>query len=167
MFREHRSVLAALDVVADNLEEETQEAVAECEREKDLPAEFLRLPLPEEQAEEEEPASGLVELCGVDGQGDISPDELRSERRPSIKIEVPDVRGSTVTRVEGPRCPMGEGAEFLEESRGRIGEPLAEIAAEEIAADARNHQPRRETRDSYIGPLHEPKLFHRKIDPTP
>ena len=65
-----------------------------------------------------------------------------------------------------PLAPVGEGAERLEPVRARRPSGLAEVAAEQVAADARDHQARGEARDGDVGPGEQADLVAARGRPS-
>ncbi len=80
---------------------------------------------------------------------------------------MPDVSGATFAACERPRRPVWKGPEGLEPLRGPVRQALAEVAAEEVAADPRDQQTRGEARHRVVGPGEQPDLLRRQERPAP
>src|SRR5882672_8843626 len=103
----------------------------------------------------------------MDRQARVRSQELRLEGRPPVDVEVAHERRTSVACREGARRPVRERAERLYPMGRTVGQALAEIASEEVAADARDEQTRCEARDHVVGPGQQADFLGREERPAP
>jgi hypothetical protein len=153
-----RAELAALEVVADHLQQETQHTVRKREREEHLPAETQVLANPEEEREKRGAHERLVNLRGVDRQGR----ERLVIDQVVLHVLHPGRRARPVR--QRPFGPVRERARLLQPFGRAERKRFTEVAAEEVTADPRQHEARREARRRDVGPRPERHLLPPQID---